>query len=405
MIDYINTIIQGDCLQVLQMFPDESVHCVITSPPYWGLRDYGIDGQLGLEATPEEYVTKMVEIFREVRRMLRVDGTLWLNMGDSYATSGSGSGQNNAKAADGEECESFRSAKYLNQRNPKTAVGTLKPKDLCGMPWRVAFALQADGWWLRQDIIWNKSNPMPESVRDRCTKAHEYLFLLTKSKNYYYDKDAIREPSITDRDSKASMMFGSPNGKNNTPELAHAADLGHKWEWTPGRNKRSVWTIPTKPYPEAHFATFPPKLIEPCILAGTSEKGCCPECGSPWERVVESKYVRPETRKSDPNIDRSRYNDQDKINVGYRPEQVLTRETETIGWKPGCGCIHGIGDYTMSSYEPVPCIVLDPFIGSGTTGAVATQHRRNWIGIELNPEYIKQGMKRTNGITPMMEFA
>jgi DNA modification methylase len=224
-------IIRGDCIEIMSSMDAKSVHTCVTSPPYFGLRDYGCDDQIGLEPTPEEYVNKMVDVFREVRRVLRDDGTLWLNLGDSYAGSGKG-------AWDREDIQ--KEVYVPKPAGPQTKCKTpgLKPKNLIGIPWRVAFALQADGWYLRQDIIWHKPNTMPESVADRCTKAHEYIFLLSKSQRYYYDNDAIAEEG--------------------------ASDL---------RNKRSVWTINTKPYKGAHFATFPPDLIQPCIKAGCPEGG------------------------------------------------------------------------------------------------------------------------------------
>ena len=299
----------GDCLQVLKELPAESVHCVVTSPPYWGLRDYGTDGQLGLEETPEQHVTKMVEVFSEVRRVLRTDGTLWLNYGDSYAASGQPGKSNLAEL--GKRYSGGGHKRDTVIKPVKTVPPGLKPKDLCGIPWRVAFALQADGWWLRQDIIWHKPNPMPESVTDRCTKAHEYIFLLTKAAKYYYDADALSEPAQT-----AGKIGGF------TPNAADAAGRSRSGNMIPEngktylrkatRNRRSVWTIPTAPYPGAHFATFPPKLIEPCIMAG------CPEGGT----------------------------------------------------------------------------VLDPFLGSGTTGAVAQKNGCKFIGIELNEDYLQLAVKR-----------
>ena len=223
-------IIQGDCIEGMRQIADESVHCVVTSPPYYGLRDYGVDGQIGLEETPEAYVEKMIDVFREVRRILRSDGTVWLNLGDSYASG----------------------------------------KQLIGIPWRVAFALQADGWWLRQDIIWHKPNPMPESVTDRCTKSHEYIFLLTKSERYFYDAEAVKEKAV-------SKIVAGGSLYNDTGREAAAGRVRWECERTDytvtGRNKRSVWTVATQPYAEAHFAVYPPKLIEPCILAGSPVGG------------------------------------------------------------------------------------------------------------------------------------
>jgi len=254
---------QGDCLQVLQsQFADESVQCCVTSPPYWGLRDYGVDGQLGLEATPELYVAKMVEVFREVKRVLKADGTLWLNLGDSYAT-GTTAGRQLGTLDFG---KGTMEARKINRCG--TPIG-LKTKDLVGIPWRVAFALQADGWYLRSDIIWHKPNPMPESVTDRCTKSHEYLFLLAKNERYFYDAAAISEPSITPMDTKAAQSFKAKGGKARE----NYGTNEDNWEPSGTRNKRTVWTVATSPYAEAHFATFPPKLIEPCILAGCPSGG------------------------------------------------------------------------------------------------------------------------------------
>ena len=247
------TIWQGDCREVLRGLEESSVHCVVTSPPYWGLRDYGADGQLGLEETPAQHVANMVDVFREVRRVLRKDGTLWLNYGDSYAATGSG----------------------------------LKPKDLCGIPWRVAFALQADGWWLRQDIIWHKPNPMPETVRDRCTKSHEYIFLLAKSLRYYYDADAIKEQSVDPESHKGIRKRAPQRFVRESPEKPRTREGLAKLDGVtyPRRNRRSVWTIPTAPYHGAHFATFPPDLVKPCIMAG------CPDGGTVLDPFTGSGTV------------------------------------------------------------------------------------------------------------------
>jgi DNA modification methylase len=339
------TILKGDCREVLRELPAESVHCVVTSPPYFGLRDYGVAGQIGLEPTPAGFVTELVNLFAETRRVLRDDGTLWLNLGDSYTAGKSG------------RSDQDRNTRNKDGRNPENAADTgapfykqrqvpdgLKAKDLLGIPWRVAFALQADGWYLRQDIIWSKPNPMPESVRDRCTKAHEYLFLLSKSERYYYDADAIKEDSITNDPRRpytsegAWQMDGRPAEQRHGGKHRTAGNKNHKyvdayeasdteehrtkaglmkvadvpWE---RRNRRSVWEVATAPYSEAHFATFPPALIEPCILAG------CPKGGT----------------------------------------------------------------------------VLDPFGGAGTTGLVADRLGRNAILIELNPEYAAMAERRIRG--------
>ena len=359
------TVYVGDCREVMADMPAESIHCVVTSPPYWGLRDYGVAGQLGLEPTPEEYVANLVAVFREVRRVLRADGTVWLNIGDSYAGSGpSGAAyqsETTKRRADGDGTDGvFRVSKRLAERGltyaekkPVPPPG-LKPKDLVGIPWRVAFALQADGWYLRSDIVWSKPNPMPESVTDRPTKAHEYLFLLSKAPRYYYDAEAVREraesgPSDlrkmaegrerigglvkeqTDPRLKASALTNigrkrSVGGKQLASAQASSAaterrmgGFNDRWDASEnngtapaGRNLRSVWTIATQPYPGAHFATFPEKLVEPCVKAG------CPLDGT----------------------------------------------------------------------------VLDPFAGSGTVGRVANRLGRRAVLIDLKADYIDQAMLR-----------
>ena len=370
-------IINADVLDGLRPLADGSVHCVVTSPPYWGLRDYGtaqweggnaacdhkqgrastshadgvidpehgrardsvagsnrcskcgarrIDAQIGLEATPEEYVAKMVAVFREVRRVLRADGTAWLNLGSSFS-------------------------QYL------------KPKDMVPIPWMVAMALQKDGWYLRSDIIWSKPNPMPESVTDRPTKAHEYVFLLAKSARYYYDAEGIKEPaSVGDHARNIDCRYMAPGQSEHTglrkgglsrgpvPENDHRDKMTEKEQCSGMRNKRSVWTIAAQAFPGAHFATFPEKLVEPCILAGTSARGCCPKCGAGWERTTEPKSMA----------------------------------TSSI-WRPGCKCDAG---------DPVPATVLDPFFGSGTVGLVAAKVGRSFIGIDLSAAYCEMARKR-----------
>lgn len=339
-------IITGDCRDVLATMADGSVNCCVTSPPYFGLRDYGCDGQMGLESTPDEFVAGMVAVFREVRRVLRDDGTLWLNIGDSYAGSWGAQGK---RETPGEI------SRNSVRNHPKRAASTgtirgngLKPKDLIGIPWMLAFALRADGWYLRQDIIWSKPNPMPESVTDRCTKAHEYVFLMSKSERYYYDQDAIKEARSQDEDSSTfrggcyvsgetdNALMGKrkvPGNKSHKHTTAYEAGKDERLRTKAGltayaareqahdpndlgkRNKRSVWTVGSHPFKEAHFATFPPALIEPCILAG------CPVGGT----------------------------------------------------------------------------VLDPFGGAGTTGMVADRLGRNAVLIELNPEYVGIAERRIKG--------
>lgn len=339
----INRIYNVDWLEGLKPLPDKCVNTCITSPPYWGLRDYGVDGQLGLEQTPEEYIEKVVVGFREVRRVLRDDGTLWINLGDSYA----GVDRTGKNAGFEERMKAkYRGGghKVADATSPtKTARGNLKPKDMVGIPWRVAFALQADGWYLRSDIIWHKPNPMPESVTDRPTKAHEYIFLLSKSPHYYYDHDAIKEEAVYSPADPANN-WQRESGKMTAcqvpgqSKIQHRADrkrgeFGGKYADVEGReafrairqfrNKRTVWTVSTKPFSQAHFATFPPDLIKPCLLAGSPEGG----------------------------------------------------------------------------------IVLDPFMGAGTTAVTAWELGRNYIGFELNPEYcsiadrrIQTAMKRKESL-------
>jgi DNA modification methylase len=255
----------GDCRQLLAAMPDESVHCVVTSPPYFNLRDYNVAGQIGLEPTPDAFVAEMVAVFREARRVLRKDGVLWLNLGDSYAGGGGGGGNYGS----GLSVRAHQSHPTSGQNKPGRLPG-IKPKDLIGIPWRVAFALQADGWYLRQDIIWSKPNPMPESVTDRCTKAHEYLFLLSKSARYWYDADAIAEASV---DPIGVGRGGSLSRVGSDPFVSANAHRGAPPVSDGTRNRRSVWTVATQPYKESHFATFPPDLIEPCIKAGCPKGG------------------------------------------------------------------------------------------------------------------------------------
>jgi DNA modification methylase len=357
---------QGDVLDRLRELPDESVQCCITSPPYYGLRDYGVEGQIGLEGTPREFVEKMVGVFAEVRRVLRADGTLWLNLGDSYASGGNRWPKQSRNAGG-------------RVMHAKGSTGC-KPKDLLGVPWMVAFALRADGWYLRRDIIWSKPNPMPESVSDRPTSAHEYIFLLSKSPSYHYDAQAIRE-----RDS------GRGSGNGFDQRLDHRLTqngVGKVEPWLPGagRNKRSVWEIATQPYPEAHFATFPERLVEPMVLAGTSPKACG-ECGAPWRRLVEREVDESRRARKKPLVPRvsaeSGRNGHGSATFGH----YLT--TRTVGWEPTCEHEDDSGS----------CLVLDPFAGSGTTLKVAVERGQRALGIELNPEYVTLAERRLEGVT------
>jgi DNA modification methylase len=311
-------LLTGDVRERLAELPDASVQCCVTSPPYWGLRDYGTDGQLGLEPTPAAYVASLVAVFREVGRVLRDDGTLWLNLGDSYCGGGGYAPDAPSNLAGSKQTTIGGACKTTAAT--KTPSG-LKPKDLVGIPWRLAFALQADGWYLRSDIIWNKPNPMPESVTDRPTKSHEYVFLLTKSARYFYDVDAVREPISESTVSRNKYAWKGHMGRHVPTEERGARNVeSHAELCNPlGRNTRSVWTITTQPYPDAHFATFPEALPERCIRAGTK-----------------------------------------------------------------------LGD-----------TVLDPFAGSGTTGQVAVQLGRSFIGIELNADYADLARTRIGGAAPL----
>lgn len=394
--------------------PSQSVHTCVTSPPYWGLRDYGHAGQLGLESTPDEYVSSMVAVFREVGRVLREDGTVWLNLGDSYAGGGNYRGMNSESTLAPKQA-SNRGARGLSQQLGAAGKDTgLQSKNLCGIPWRVAFALQADGWYLRSDIIWSKPNPMPESVTDRPTKSHEYIFLLSKRERYYYDAAAIAEPasqSMLDQiaagyDGTATKDFVG-NGVQDASAVksrilrrfngSTAAKSGAGGDRNDGgrcgvpiesvnRNKRSVWTVTTKPYSGAHFATFPPDLIEPCILAGCPER-CCSECGAPWVRQIELGEIQStggsvnNRRNGHTNFGGS------DMNCG----EFTQRAHVTTGWQPSCQCNAGT----------VPGTVLDCFGGAGTTGLVADRLQRNAILIELNPTYADMARNRVTNDCPL----
>lgn len=392
---------QGDAVKALKKIPDESVDCVVTSPPYWGLRDYQVDGQIGLEQSPEEYVFKLVEVFREVRRVLKNSGTCWLNLGDSYMGSGQNSGKKEGMTAGGKHGIDTRSVGIAPgvHSKPPTMIKhkSIKPKDLVGIPWRVAFALQADGWWLRQDIIWAKPNPMPESVTDRCTKSHEYIFLLSKSQKYYFDNEATMEIATGydgRKDTKYKggqkdmsggaherWKFKNLQEKGQPPNTIHLNRLNNVKDGTeyltPVRNKRSVWTITTKPYAEAHFATFPPELPELCIKAGCPEYICF-KCGMPRVKIIENGRMigtgGSDKGKLSENKDTNLRNDNKKL---FQFEKIIKGYSD-------CGCNAGFKEG----------VVLDPFLGSGTTLMVARELGRSGIGIELNPEYVKLAKKR-----------
>jgi DNA modification methylase len=371
-------IINADVIDGLRQLPDGHFQCCATSPPFWGLRNYNVDGQIGLEPTLSEYLDRLVSVFGEVRRVLREDGVCFVEIGDTY------NGYMANQRATSISANNQHSRPFFEQgHGPRTR--SLKPKDLCLVPQRLAISLQAAGWYVRSDIIWSRPNPMPESCRDRPTKSHSYVWLLTKSPRYFWDQEAVREkhnPKWIGRyeqpfniGKKEKLGAGRPEGNSNTPGMK---DLNPA-----GRNIRSVWHIPTQSFPDAHFATFPEALVERCLKAGTSSKGCCPECGTPWARVVEI---------SGGTIGQSWHShDKDSV-LGHRctnqgrdgGSHDPNYRRQTTGWRPGCDC----------NADPVPCRVLDCFAGAGTVGVVAKKMGLDFTGIELNPEYCEMARRR-----------
>lgn len=373
-------LLQGDAIERMRSIAADSVHCVVTSPPYYGLRDYEAEGQLGLEATPQEYVDRLVLILAEVWRVLREDGTLWLNLGDSYA-------RNGGEGDPGLSAQVWATANGHQRRSCRLIPDGLKNGDLMGIPWRVALALQAAGWYLRSDVVWAKPNCMPESVRTRPTKCHEYVFILTKSDRYFYDHGAVLEPFTDPRDgrddgkkprerNRGGRMdgFTKPNGID---PLANG-----------GRNRRTVWTIPTENFKPVkstrHYAVMPRALAEVCILAGTSAHGVCAVCGASWRRVLDRREPI-ETRVKIGGYPGRRDSGVREIDPMVKGGNTLARVViPTDSWEPGCECGAGV----------VPATVLDPFTGSGTTAVVALSHGRNFMGTELNPGYVELAKER-----------
>ena len=387
-----------DVLEGLKQIPDESIHCVVTSPPYWGLRSYLKDNdplkaqEIGGEKHPKEYVAHLVVIFREIRRVLRKDGVAWLNLGDSYI--GGGRAGKGKHAFGGLEMN--RSNGAVRYGLPTGKVEGFKPKDLAGIPWRTAIALQDDGWWLRSDIVWAKGNVLPESCTDRPTKSHEYIFLLSKSEKYFYDAESIKEPALSsnvhDLTGSGYLAPGQTPQTGNRPgnsgnikrKIGEDRDrpgshLGNSIPWKGyTRNKRDVWNINTSPFQGDHYACFPLEIPTTCIKAGTSEKGCCSKCGSPWRRDI--KRNNPSKAANAGHVDRSggaanTANPQTSKGLKRNGGGVYS-SAQDLGWIPTCDC----------QAEIVPCVVLDPFVGKGTTILAARQLGRIGLGFDLDPK-------------------
>ncbi len=406
----------GDVLDILPTWPDSFIQTVVTSPPYWALRDYQIpptawpeieyipmaglpairvpemSACLGLEETPAEFVGHIVHIFRQVHRVLREDGIAWINLGDSFAGSWGAQGrQGKTGELAGRSGCAERQIAAAAKRETKTGslarVPGLKEKDMVGIPWRCAFALQADGWYLRMDNIWSKPNPMPESVTDRPSKAHEYFFLLAKSERYFFDAEAIKEPLANPADSTpADLQRAFSRRRAQAPETRQREAAQVEGQAPAMRNKRSVWTVASFPYKEAHFATFPPKLIQPCILAGTPAGGCCPACRMPWRLEMEKEFIPQEDVSPEKAVRGAGSQKPLDASDGRQGYTRGTVRTTSAKWVQACACPPAI---------PIPSIVFDPFLGSGTTGEEAQRYGRSWLGCEMNPKNEPLQEKRT----------
>lgn len=386
----INTLLCGDALTLLKTLPDNAVQCCITSPPYYLLRSYLPDNhpdkplEIGLEETPAAYVARLVEVFHEVKRVLRPDGTLWLNIGDTFANDTKYGGHPSGK----------HQAKLHDMIRPRRYTG-LPAKSLIGIPWRLAFALQEDGWLLRSDVIWAKANPLPESVTDRPSRAHEYLFLFVKQPHYYYDADAIREPlaprTATTYGSRHHSQGNDALGKVKSdnwgrtvavrrPKLSEDGDIA-------GANKRSVWWIGSEPFAGFHYAVMPTRLVEPCVLAGSSPFACG-SCNAPWQRVTKRDPM-----KTRPGPKAGSYGS--RTTDGISGTLLTPARSTTIGWQPTCMCpdTTGIGQ----------SVILDPFCGVGTVALMAARHGRAYLGIDLNADYLTLARQRLSTLQPQIE--
>lgn len=398
--DSLATLLHGDVLECLRSLPDGIAQVCVTSPPYFGLRDYGLPPQdwpevtycpmaglscvtvpaqsvcLGLEATPEAFVGHLVLVFREVRRALRADGTCFLNIGDSYARSGGAHASHHSNPGISQSAkrqQTYGKHTYHDKRPlPDGLPPGLKAKDLCMIPARLALALQADGWYLRSTITWAKKAPMPESMTDRPTNATENIYLLTKSARYYYDATAVREVSVTPEDYPRGPKLYTDGGYHHNGEGASTLGGGNPC----GRNLRNFWLLGPERYAGTHYATMPTEIPRRAIKAGTSARGACPACGAPWVRVVERKAMV---------VRRSSWGEQAGNRTAMSGTMVSPPESVTTGWRPGCGCDAG---------DPVPCVALDCFLGSGTTVAVANELRRVGIGCDLNEDYLALALQR-----------